>query len=206
MEHRILISGSSGLVGSDLLEKLKKAGNDCFKLVRRNPVDSNEIFWNPEGRILNSDSIEGFDAVIHLAGENIAGSRWSKEFKKKIRDSRVHSTELLSSTLSKLKRKPSVFICASAAGYYGNRGSEELTEDSPAGSGFLAEVCKDWEAATLTAKNSGIRVANLRTGMVLSEKGGALKKMLPPFKIGIGGAAGDGSQYVSWITLDDLTR
>jgi len=199
----ILISGATGLIGSALAALLGAAGHRVVRLVRGENPAENEIAWNPAAERLDPARLEGFDAVIHLAGENIAG-RWTEEKKRRIRDSRIRGTRLLSAALSRLARKPRVLICASATGYYGNRGEEILTEASPFGEGFLARLCRDWEAATEPAAAAGIRVVNLRLGMVLSPKGGALATMLRPFKLGLGGPLGDGRQYVSWIALEDV--
>lgn len=178
---------------------------DCVKLVRREPSHPNETRWDPERAIIDEAALEGLDAVVHLAGENIAG-RWDQEKKAKIRDSRIKGTALLSNALARLSQKPKVFVCASAVGYYGDRGDQILTEASPPGSGFLPEVCRLWEAATEPAAESGIRVVNLRIGIVLSSRGGALARMLTPFKLGLGGPIGSGQQYMSWIDLEDLIR
>ena len=199
---RILVSGSHGLVGSALIPELKARGYEVVELVREAPRDA-EIFWNPEDGKLDPAALDGFDAVIHLAGEPIAEKRWTAEQKAKIRDSRVRGTTLLAETLAKLPAPPRTFLSASAIGYYGDRGAEALSEESPAGSGFLPEVCKAWEEATQPAARQGIRVVLLRTGIVLSPKGGALAKMLPPFRMGVGGVLGDGKQFMSWISIDD---
>jgi hypothetical protein len=198
---KVLVTGSSGLIGSALVAQLK----DCVKLVRREPSHPNETRWDPERAIIDEAALEGLDAVVHLAGENIAG-RWDQEKKAKIRDSRIKGTALLSNALARLSQKPKVFVCASAVGYYGDRGDQILTEASPPGSGFLPEVCRLWEAATEPAAESGIRVVNLRIGIVLSSRGGALARMLTPFKLGLGGPIGSGQQYMSWIDLEDLIR
>lgn len=202
---KILVSGSSGLVGSALVPVLIGRGHDVSRLVRSaEQVGEGAIFWDPLAGTVDQASIEGFDAVVHLAGENIAAGRWSPERKALIRDSRVKGTQLISETLSRLKSPPSVFISASAIGYYGDRGEQLLVEESPAGGGFLAEVTQSWEAATQPAAEKGIRVVILRTGVVLSSKGGALARMLPPFEMGLGGPLGSGRQYMSWISLADL--
>lgn len=203
---KVLVTGSSGLIGSALITFLKETKDDVYRLVRaRADLLPHEIAWDPNQGVFNPQLLEGFDAVVHLGGESIMG-RWSQAKKERIRSSRVNSTQLLCQTLSKLKNPPNVFLCASALGYYGNRGDEILTEQSRKGEGFLADVCAEWEEATQAAAKKGIRVANLRFGMVLSPKGGALKQMLPIFKWGLGGELGDGKQYISWIALDDLIR
>jgi uncharacterized protein (TIGR01777 family) len=201
---RVLISGSSGLVGSALIPSLVQGGHTVVRLARSGTGGTDRILWNPAAKEIAPASIKGFDAVVHLAGENIAGARWTEERKRKIRDSRTPPTRLLSGALARLEQPPRVLICASAIGYYGNRGSEILNEQSKAGTGFLAEVCREWEDATSPAVEKGIRVVHLRIGLVLSPKGGALAKMLPPFQLGLGGPLGDGSQFMSWIAIDDL--
>lgn len=204
---QILVAGSSGLVGSALVEALREQGHQVKCLIRKPQKTTKDIiFWNPDPSTLNTEDYENFDAVINLAGENIASGRWNEEKKREIRDSRVKGTQALCECLAQLKKPPAVEINASAMGYYGSQGDHVLTEDSPSGSGFLAGVCREWEAATKAAVDRGIRVAYLRTGMVLSSKGGALSKMLPPFKMGLGGVIGSGEQYVSWIALRDLVN
>jgi uncharacterized protein (TIGR01777 family) len=204
---RVVIGGASGLVGTRLAAHLAEQGHHVVRLVRHPPqAAANEIYWNPGGAEIDAPALEGVHAVVHLGGESIAGGRWTEARKAAIRDSRVASTRLLSETLAQLGRPPRAFICASAAGYYGDRGDEPLTEDSPPGTGFLAEVCRAWEAATEAARRAGLRVVNLRIGVVLSAAGGALKRMLPPFRMGLGGAVGGGRQYMSWIALSDLVR
>lgn len=200
---RILVSGSRGLVGSNLVPLLRQNGHEVVRLVRSFPQPG-DILWNPEKGELNAEDLEGLDAVVHLAGDNIASGRWTTEKKNAIRTSRVDGTKLLCDTLASLKKRPEVIISASAIGYYGDRASEILTEKSKAGTGFLADVCRDWEAATVSAQAAGIRVALLRIGVVLSREGGALTKMLPPFRAGVGGKLGSGKQYLSWISIDDL--
>ncbi len=200
----IVISGAHGLLGSEVGKLLSQRGDKVVALVRKNAA-SNEIAWRPtEGTI--DGELSGVDAVIHLAGESIASGRWTDSKKKEIRDSRLKSTTLLANTLAHLEKKPSVFLCASAIGFYGDRGAEDLCEDSAGGTGFLAELCQDWESATESAQKAGIRVVNLRIGIVLSPDGGALQQMLLPFQMGLGGNIGDGRQYMSWIAIDDLAR
>ena len=201
---KVLVSGSHGLVGTALIKSLEQEGHDCFRLVRHAPHSAHEIEWSPERYSIALSLIEGFDAVVHLAGESIAEGRWSDEKKKSIRESRVKGTRLLGDALANLTQQPKVLISASAIGYYGNRGDETLTEASAPGDDFLSEVCVEWEKATDLAKEKGIRTVNARFGIILDKDGGALKKMLPPFKMGIGGRIGDGQQWMSWIALDDV--
>lgn len=203
---RVAISGSTGLIGSDLTTFLTTGGHEVLPIVRTRSAQKqrNGIYWSPKNG-LPRESLEALstvDAVVHLAGEPILGV-WTAEKKRRIRDSRVEGTRLLCEALAKLPRKPKVLICGSAVGFYGDRGSEDLTEESPAGTGFLAETCEEWEAATKPAVEAGIRVVNLRTGIVLTPQGGALAQMLPAFRFGVGGRLGKGDQYMSWISLDD---
>ncbi len=201
----VLISGSSGTIGSALHAYLKNQGHDTARLIRTPPSpNSNDVYWNADEQAIDCEKLEGFDAVIHLAGRNIAASRWTDKAKREIRDSRVHGTKLLSESLTALNYPPRVLLSASATGYYGDRGDERLTESSSQGTGFLAEVAKDWEEATSAARDKGIRTINLRLGVVLDPKGGALQKMLLPFRLGLGGILGNGHQYWSWITTDDV--
>lgn len=201
---KILISGSSGMIGTQLVAFLDTGGHDIWRLVRRKvKPDSNEIYWNPDEGTINPEEIEGFDAIIHLGGAGIGDKRWTKKRKKLIQDSRRLSTTLLSETISNLKMKPEVFLIASAIGIYGNRGDEELTEESSHGEGFLTETTVAWESYAEKAKNAGVRIVNIRTGIVLSATGGALGKMLLPWKLGGGGSIGGGKQWMSWISLDD---
>jgi uncharacterized protein (TIGR01777 family) len=201
---RILVSGSHGLVGKALITALETDGHEIYRLVRHAPDSSKEIEWSPERYSIAISMIEGFDAVFHLAGESIASGRWSDEKKLKIRESRTKGTKLLSDALANLRHPPKMLISASAIGYYGNRGDEELTEASAPGSDFLSEVCVEWEKATEHATTMGIRVVNTRFGIILDKEGGALAKMLPPFRMGLGGRIGDGKQWMSWIALDDV--
>lgn len=200
----VLISGSSGLIGSELVTRLTSGGHCVGRLVRRAPLNDAEISWNPETGAVDLARLGGFDAVVHLAGENIAAGRWSEAVKRRIRDSRVEGTRRLCEALAQLEAPPKHLVCASAIGYYGDRGEEVLTEDSAMGTGFLAEVCRDWEAAADPARAQGLRVVHLRIGVVLSPRGGALQKMLLPFRLGAGGVVGSGRQYWSWIALDDV--
>ena len=199
---KILVTGATGLVGGALVRFLAGGGHEVVQLGRSAP-GAGDIRWDPEAGVLEPDALEGFDGVVHLAGDNIATGRWTAEKKRRIRESRVKGTSLLAATLAGLERPPRVLVSASAIGYYGDRGDEELTEGSAPGSGFLSEVCREWEAATEAAEGKGIRVAHARLGVVLSKDGGALAKMLTPFRLGAGGVIGNGRQYMSWITLDD---
>lgn len=200
----ILVTGSTGLVGSALVPFLTTGGHRVLRLVRGTPRNDDEIAWNPEKGEIDLAKLEGLDAVVHLAGENIATGRWTAAKKARIHDSRVNGTRLLSEALSKLSRKPRVLVCASAIGFYGDRGDDVMIENSEPGSSFLCNVCRDWEAATEPARQAGIRVVNLRIGVVLTPRGGALEKMLLPFKLCAGGVVGGGKQFWSWIALDDL--
>jgi uncharacterized protein len=202
MNSRILVSGVSGPIGAALLPSLRTSGCSVVRLVRGAATGAGEIAWDPE-KPLAPEAVSGFDAVIHLAGEGIFG-RWTAAKKAKVRESRVAGTVNLASALGQAEEKPKVFVCSSAIGYYGNRGDEPLFEDSPPGAGFLAEVCQEWEEATMPAVQADIRTAHLRTGIVLSPKGGALGAMLTPFKLGLGGRVGDGRQWMSWIDVHDM--
>jgi uncharacterized protein (TIGR01777 family) len=202
MISRILVSGVSGPIGTALLPTLKTRGYDVTRLVRGAATGEDQIPWDL-ARPISPEMVSGFDAVIHLAGESIVG-RWTKTKKIKIRSSRVAGTTSLAEALAGAKDKPQVFVCSSAIGYYGDRGNEVLTEQSKPGIGFLPDVCREWEAATQAAIHGGIRTVQIRTGVVLSPKGGALGKMLPPFKMGVGGTIGDGRQWMSWIDLQDM--
>lgn len=200
---KVLLSGSTGLIGSSLASELKSKGWEIVRLVREGKSrDPSDIPWNPESGVFDPAQLKGISAVIHLAGEPIAG-RWTSAKMDAIRDSRVLSTALLSRAIAAAEARPEIFLCASAVGYYGNRGAQILTEGSEQGTGFLPGVCQEWEAATHPASAAGVRVVNLRFGVVLSPKGGALKQMLPAFKFGVGGRLGPGDQYMSWIALED---
>ncbi len=202
--RRILIAGSSGMIGTQLVAFLDTGGHDVWRLVRRPPRNrQNELFWDPDAGIIDPEILEGFDSIIHLGGEGIGDKRWSARRKTAIRDSRVNSTMLLSDSISKLSNKPEVFVLASAIGWYGDRGEEELNERSSPGSGFLPDVCSDWESAASVVEECGVRTVFLRSGIVLSATGGALGKMLLPFQLGAGGPMGGGKQWMSWISLDD---
>ena len=201
---KILVSGSHGLVGTALGKSLAAKGHELFALVRHAPETPSEVEWYPERGSLALSRLEGMDAVVHLAGESIAEGRWSDEKKKRISESRVKGTTVLSEALGNLKHPPQTLISASAIGYYGNRNDEILTEESAPGKDFLAGVCNEWEQAADSASRKGIRVVKTRFGVILSADGGALKKMLPPFRMGVGGRIGSGRQWMSWIALDDV--
>lgn len=201
---RVLLTGSTGLVGTALTAFLRTGGHDVWRLVRRTPMAPDEIAFDPARGAAHPSELEGFDAVVHLAGASIAEKRWTAAVKSEIRDSRVTFTSRLSETLSALKRPPRVFVSASAIGYYGDRGDRPLRESDGPGQGFLAEVGAQWEAATERARGAGIRVVIPRIGVVLSAQGGALAKMRWPFSLGLGGPLGPGTQWWSWIALDDL--
>ena len=202
---KILVSGSHGLVGKALINSLTNDGHEIVRLVRRErSFGSPEVEWHPNQGRIDAADLEGLDAVVHLAGENIASGRWTAEKKRAIRDSRVKGTSLLSVTLARMSRPPSVFLSASAIGYYGDRGDELLTEKSAPGKGFLPEVCIEWENAAKPAAEKGIRTVCTRFGIILDPDEGALAKMLTPFRMGIGGKVGDGHQWMSWIAVDDV--
>jgi uncharacterized protein (TIGR01777 family) len=202
---KILVSGSHGLVGRALIKSVTAYGIEVSRLVRQKPTGAiGEIEWHPDEGVLDAKQLEGLDAVVHLAGESIASGRWSDDKKRAIRESRVKGTQLLSRSLAQLSQPPATFISASAIGYYGNRGNELLTEESAPGTDFLASVCMEWEKSTAAAAEKGIRTVNTRFGIILDASGGALEKMLTPFRMGIGGRVGNGKQWMSWISLDDV--
>lgn len=203
---RVLVSGSSGLIGSRVVTDLLAAGHEMHRLVRRPDATPHEVSWDPLAGRIDAEVLEGFDAVVHLAGENIGGKRWTRERKERIRTSRVAGTRLLCEALAARQRPPRTLICASALGYYGDRGDEVLTEESPPGKGFLPEVCKEWEAAALPVRSRGTRIVWLRIGIVLAREGGALPRMLTPFRLGLGGRLGSGRQWMSWIAREDVVR
>jgi uncharacterized protein (TIGR01777 family) len=202
----ILVTGASGLIGSALVTFLTLTGHGVTRLVRSPPKPGERAaYWDPMAGTIEASAFDGVDVVVHLAGENIA-ARWTADKKVKIRDSRVRGTRVLCEALARLSTPPKALVSASAIGYYGDRGEAILTEDSAPGTGFLPEVCRAWEAETAPAGQQGIRVVQLRLGIVLSAAGGALAKMLPPFRLGLGGVLGTGRQYMSWIAIDDVIR
>jgi uncharacterized protein (TIGR01777 family) len=199
---RILVSGASGPIGAALLRSLKAQGSAVTRWVRNSATGNDQIVWDPS-RPLSPDSVSGFDAVIHLAGESIVG-RWTDAKKRRILDSRSQGTGHLAEAVAKASQPPRVFISASAVGFYGNRGDEVLSEDSASGEGFAAEICRQWEAATQPAAKAGIRTAQMRIGVVMSADGGALPKMLTPFRLGLGGRLGNGRQWWTWVSVRDV--
>lgn len=204
---RIAVTGAGGLVGSALAASLEGAGHQVIRMVRRKAVPGGtEIEWDPAAGRIDAEALSGLDALVHLAGENIAAGRWNAVRKERIRSSRVRGTRLIAETLAGLDRPPRVLLNASAIGFYGDRGDEWLDEDASPGSGFLADTCVEWERATAPAADAGVRVVRLRIGVVLSSAGGALRRMLLLFRLGLGGRLGDGRQQMSWIALDDLVR
>jgi uncharacterized protein (TIGR01777 family) len=204
---QVLVTGSTGLVGSALVPFLRTEGHQVIRLVRATPRPGEaEVYWDPTTKQVATPGLEGVEAVVHLAGENIAAGRWSPEKKARIRNSRVQGTRVLCEALAQLVRPPRVLVSASAIGYYGDCGERLLQEESRPGTDFLAEVCRAWEAATAPAEQAGIRVVRMRFGIILSSTGGALAHMLTPFKMGLGGVIGTGRQFMSWITLDDVAR
>lgn len=200
---RIAITGSSGLIGTALRERLTSVGHDVVRVVRSRSSDPGSIQWDPAAGTIDAAGLEGVDAVVHLAGAGIGDQRWTDERKAEIRDSRTLGTSLLARTLAGLERKPSVFISGSAVGWYADTGSTAVDESGAGGSDFAASVAHDWENAATPARDAGIRTVTIRTGIVLSTKGGALAKQLPIFKLGVGGRFGSGNQYQPWISIDD---
>lgn len=206
---KIIVSGSSGLVGAALVDSLRSEGHSIGRLVRSGSVStadatSKMIRWEPPTGSIDLPSMEAADAVVHLAGASVAGGRWTAARKQVLRRSRVEATRHLVAGLTQLKEKPRAFVSASAIGYYGNRGDEILTETSAPGSDFLAQLCRDWEAEAARAEHEGIRTVILRFGIILAPHGGALQQMLRPFRLGVGGRLGNGQQWMSWITLGDV--
>jgi uncharacterized protein len=199
----VLVTGASGLIGSALVAELGRDGQSVRRLTRRVPAHGAEFRWDPAAGDIEPGALDQVDAVVHLAGESVAG-RWTTDKKERILRSRVDGTHTLATALAALDQPPRVLVCASAIGYYGNRGDEQLTEASPPGEGFLAEVVKQWEAASQPAEEAGIRVVRLRFGIVLSPAGGALRTMLRPFRLGVGGKLGTGRQWMSWVSIEDV--
>lgn len=200
---RVAVTGSHGLIGEALVRFLSAAGLQMTRVVRSDPGPG-EVGWDPTGGVIQADGLRGIGAVVHLAGEPIAAQRWTEAHKRRVRDSRVLGTRLIAQALAGLHDGPKVLVCSSGMNYYGDRGDEVLTEDSGPGEGFLARVCQEWEAAADPARAAGVRVVHLRTALVLSPRGGLLKKVLPLFKLGLGGRLGSGRQYWSWISVDDV--
>jgi hypothetical protein len=202
---KVAITGASGLIGSSLKFYLSEKGHEVYSIVRKQPrPGQHEIFWNPDKGQIDTEALEGMDAVIHLAGKNIASSRWTESHLREVRTSRIQGTNLIARTIANLKRPPAVLISASAIGYYGTSDIGEFTEESGPGNGILSGICAEWEAAADPARQAGIRVIHPRFGVVLSASGGTLKKLLPLFKLGLGATLGSGRQMMSWILLDDL--
>ncbi|HJS51651.1 MAG TPA: TIGR01777 family oxidoreductase [Pyrinomonadaceae bacterium] len=203
---RILITGASGLIGTSLQRSFDEKGYEMLLASRSEPKSERDIQWNADTGFAKEDlpRLEGLDAAIHLAGESISALRWTDEKKKAIRDSRVHGTRTMIETFAQLEKKPKVFISASAIGFYGDRGDDEVTETSAAGDTFLSDVSKEWESESRRAEDMGIRTVLLRNGIVLSKEGGALATMMTPFKLGVGGVVGSGKQWMSWVSLDDV--
>jgi uncharacterized protein len=200
---KVLITGASGLIGNALQRSFREKGYEMLLASRSQPKGDNEIQWDVDAGFSEPERLEGIDAVVHLAGESISGLRWTDEKKKAIRNSRVLGTRSVVNAISKLQDRPRVLVAASAVGFYGERGEEELTESSSAGDDFLSAVAKEWESESRRAEDAGIRTVLLRSGIVLSKDGGALGTMLTPFKLGVGGVVGSGKQWMSWISLDD---
>jgi uncharacterized protein (TIGR01777 family) len=199
----VVVSGASGLIGSALTASLRADGHTVLRMRRGGVTDGDEIGWDPEAGRIDAPALEGVDAVVHLAGEGIGERRWTAEQKARIRDSRVRGTAVIAAAVASREHRPAAFVCASAVGYYGDRGDEVLTEQSSAGDDFLAGVCAAWEQQTEPAVAAGVRTVLARTGIVLARESGALANMLTPFKLGLGGKQGKGNQWMSWITIDD---
>ena len=202
---RIAVTGSTGLIGTALVAALRDGGHRVIRLVRQTPASEDEIAWDPLAPTggLAPGALDGFDAAIHLAGANVAGRRWTAAYKQEIRASRVRGTRALAGALAAASAPPSVLLSGSAIGWYGDTGGREVDESSPAGSGFLPSVVREWEAAARRAEEAGIRVVTMRSGVVMSRRGGVLARMLPPFRLGLGARLGSGTQVMSWITLAD---
>ncbi len=205
---KVAVTGASGLIGSALTASLRAGGDQVVTLVRRTPSSASEIAWDPMSRQggLEPGALDGTDAVVHLAGAGVADHRWTESYKEEIRSSRVQGTGALTEFLAAMDQPPAVLLSGSAVGWYGDTGGREVDESAPAGRGFLAGVVREWEAAAEPARQAGIRVATLRTGIVISRHGGVLAKLLPPFRLGLGAKLGSGTQYMSWVSLDDWIR
>ncbi|HEX8390820.1 MAG TPA: TIGR01777 family oxidoreductase [Longimicrobium sp.] len=201
---RVAVTGSTGLIGSALVERLKRDGHTVVRVVRGR-AGPGDVVWDPQAETIDAAALEGVDAIVHLAGENV-GTRWTEDKKRSIMESRVKGTRLIARTAAHMTRRPSVFVQAAATGIYGDRGDEVLNEASAAGKGFLADVGRAWEGASAMAEEAGIRVVKLRFGIVLSAKGGALKQLLLPFRMGVGGPVGNGRQWMPWLSLDDAVE
>lgn len=199
---RVAVTGASGLVGSELVRALRDGGHDVRPLVRREPRGAGEVRWDPAAGTIDVAALEGIDAIVHLAAENL-GQRWTSDVRRRVRESRVDGTRLVAETVARLDPKPAL-LAASAVGFYGQQGDAQLTERSPAGEGFLADVVQAWEAAADPAREADARVVHLRQGIVLAKEGGALARMLPPFRLGLGGRVGSGRQWWSWVARDDV--
>lgn len=203
----VAVSGSHGLVGTALVDLLRSQGHHVVPIVRDPPPDRTGVIgWNTATGVVDAEALTGADAVVHLAGENVASGRWNDERRRRIRESRVQGTRAVVSAIARAERRPGVLVCASAAGYYGDAGDRQLDEDAPAGASFLADVCREWEAEARAAEDLGVRVVRTRFGAILSPSGGALKTMLTPFRLGLGATMGDGSQWMPWVTLEDAIR
>ena len=200
---RIAITGSTGLIGTELLRSLREEGHDVVRLVRRPPRAADEVRWDPRRQEIDAAGLRGCEAVVHLAGAGVGDHRWTEAYKREIRDSRVQGTATLAAALASLDTPPRVFVCGSAIGYYGDTGDRRTDESAPAGEGFLPDVCVDWEAAAEPARKAGIRTVFARTGLVVARSGGAWGRLFPIFRLGLGGRLGDGSQYWSFISLQD---
>lgn len=204
---KVAVTGSGGLIGTRLCSLLESSGHTVLRLVRSGSMKGpGTVFWNPESGAIEQEELEGADAVVHLAGEGIASARWSEDVKRRIKESRIKGTALICETIQKLANPPKVLVSASAVGIYGDGGRRVFTEDSPPGSGFLPDLAVKWEEITHSVQEKGVRVVNLRTGLVLSPDGGVLGRMLLPFRLGVGGKLGDGRHYMSWIAIDDLLK
>ncbi|XRQ03016.1 TIGR01777 family oxidoreductase [Actinomadura welshii] len=200
---RVTVTGSSGLIGSALVQSLRDDGHEVVRLVRREPSAPDEARWSPADGCVEAAALDGTDAVVHLAGAGIGDRPWTKAYKRKVRDSRVVGTRTIAEAIAAAGPRPPVLVCGSAIGYYGDTGGREADEDSPAGAGFLADVVRDWEAAATPAREAGVRVVHPRTGVILTREGGMLGRTLPLFRLGLGGRLGDGGQWTSWISMAD---